>query len=969
MREKVAAFVEAVGAGVWALVLLLRWLHATLIAPVGSFVADGLMPIYEESVKAFVREWFAVVSRNLNTASAFLLSLLSGHSYRRTAARHAEAKQQAWHRWWRSARGTFNALIEQEGLAGAGDGQNGGTGSSPSPSISPGASGGAFLEAPQPSGRLPMRRASSNGRDSSGSGGSSSGSGRGWRFWRRRSGSGNGLEEVPGTSSGRSDLRRGTVLFELPSGFAVVQMGSSRGLLEDLRVGSEVAVGRAFGAVRRLLHRLLWLDAGRGGDRESSPAELLARRMRRVSQQPPGMPRVEEEAEGRTADAAAGAALAATAAAAAGGRGAGASAPAAPAQPAPAALQRRSGRGGRPPPLKSLLRSGRHWEEDLSVWTASDVILREGYPLEQHSVTTQDGYVLQMHRIPRHGARDVAFFQHGVLDTSLGWVSNGVVGSAAFAAYDAGFDVWLGNSRSNAPRLHLDAEKQSSRYWRYSINEMGICDISAAITHIHNTKMAELAAPAGRHAATTHEGPSVAAPQLRRAATDSVLDALRWVDVHSGADLEQGAAGAAQQAQQQAQGQGEPGLSATASGLAAAAAAWAAAAMGTAASSSSSGGAEDSSNSGAQQQQQQQQQQLYWWQRWGWRHGTAQQPQELAQAPVGRGAASLRRCQSALDPLQHDSSQVGHVAVPMNTRSMRERAAQGSAQSGSGGGSGTGGSGSGAPAARASAGAGTTAAAGGHQEVLPYRLQAVGHSLGAATLLMYAVVCRMRGQPHRLRRLVLMSPAGFHPTVPLGLRWCTWAMPAAVWLLDRTPGLRGRGMGMRLPSPLLRYITFKFTMDLRHMPALQDLIRAFMRMMLSGDSSQWDAALQMPHYSTYSMPALSLHCGAHFAQWSNDLSFRLFDYGSAAANRRHYGSDRPPSLADNFRLLDVPVDLLAGAADGIIPPACVMMHAQRLRQAGVPCSFRILPAGHMDLTFAVRDDIRLFVLSKLRNPL
>lgn len=297
---------------------------------------------------------------------------------------------------------------------------------------------------------------------------------------------------------------------------------------------------------------------------------------------------------------------------------------------------------------------------------------------------------------------------------------------------------------------------------------------------------------------------------------------------------------------------------------------------------------------------------------------------------------------------------------------MFEQAAQGSA-----GGSGSKrGSGHGGSAAGAAAAPGVTAGGGpSHQEVLPYRLQAVGHSLGAATLLMYAVVCRMRGQPHRLRRLVLMSPAGFHPTVPLGLRWCTRALPAVVWLLDRLPGLRGRGMGLRLPSPLLRYITFKFTMDLRHMPALQDLIKAFMKMMLSGDSSQWDAALQMPHYSTYSMPALSLHCGAHFAQWANDLSFRLFDYGSAAENRRHYGRDRPPSLADNFRLLDVPVDLLAGALDGIISPACVVMHAQRLRQASVPCSFRILPAGHMDLTFAVRDDIRLFVLSKLRNPL
>ena len=46
---------------------------------------------------------------------------------------------------------------------------------------------------------------------------------------------------------------------------------------------------------------------------------------------------------------------------------------------------------------------------------------------------------------------------HGTLDTSLGWVSNGVTGSQAFAAYDMGLDVWLGNSRSNPPRRNTGA--------------------------------------------------------------------------------------------------------------------------------------------------------------------------------------------------------------------------------------------------------------------------------------------------------------------------------------------------------------------------------------------------------------------------------------------------------------------------------------------------------------------------------
>jgi len=42
--------------------------------------------------------------------------------------------------------------------------------------------------------------------------------------------------------------------------------------------------------------------------------------------------------------------------------------------------------------------------------------------------------------------------------------------------------------------------------------------------------------------------------------------------------------------------------------------------------------------------------------------------------------------------------------------------------------------------------------------------------------------------------------------------------------------------------------------------------RAGISALLSGDKSQWDRALQMPHYNTYSMPALSFHTGNHFLQ-------------------------------------------------------------------------------------------------------
>jgi hypothetical protein len=81
------------------------------------------------------------------------------------------------------------------------------------------------------------------------------------------------------------------------------------------------------------------------------------------------------------------------------------------------------------------------------------------YPLEEHFVTTADGFVLRVFRIP-HGIanhsigagaapvapRPVALLQHALMDSSAGWVLLGRR-ALAFQLADAGFDVWLMNAR------------------------------------------------------------------------------------------------------------------------------------------------------------------------------------------------------------------------------------------------------------------------------------------------------------------------------------------------------------------------------------------------------------------------------------------------------------------------------------------------------------------------------------------
>lgn len=118
-----------------------------------------------------------------------------------------------------------------------------------------------------------------------------------------------------------------------------------------------------------------------------------------------------------------------------------------------------------------------------------------GFQVETYNITTDDGYILTVFRIPGLLGEEITlekpviFMQHGLIDSADTFIVNDYDKAPGFILARRGFDVWFGNSRgSRHSRAHVSLDPNHDKiFWQFSWQHMADHDLPAVLDFVAKT--------------------------------------------------------------------------------------------------------------------------------------------------------------------------------------------------------------------------------------------------------------------------------------------------------------------------------------------------------------------------------------------------------------------------------------------------------------------------------------------------
>ncbi|KAB1211763.1 Triacylglycerol lipase 2 [Morella rubra] len=120
-------------------------------------------------------------------------------------------------------------------------------------------------------------------------------------------------------------------------------------------------------------------------------------------------------------------------------------------------------------------------------------VLVHGYKCQELEVTTKDGYILSVQRIPEgrvpgggNNRRQPVLIQHGVLVDGMTWFLNPPEQNLPMILADNGFDVWIANTRGTRfSRRHTTLDPDKPAFWSWSWDELVSFDLPAVFDFVY----------------------------------------------------------------------------------------------------------------------------------------------------------------------------------------------------------------------------------------------------------------------------------------------------------------------------------------------------------------------------------------------------------------------------------------------------------------------------------------------------